>query len=85
MTAFRSFINAHSALASQARRAFSTVMPGASAVRKSPAVGGVNPEMLYLQPRWHVQRESAAQSTGKVLVGMIQKRWNSAGSQPVTM
>ncbi|KAG0211286.1 Elongation factor G, mitochondrial [Mortierella sp. GBA30] len=81
MSVFRSFINAQSALTSHARRAFSTAMCGNTnaATKKS----SVNPDMLYLQPRWHVQKDHAAQGTGKVLVGMIQKRWNSASAQPI--
>ncbi|KAF9572724.1 Elongation factor G, mitochondrial [Mortierella alpina] len=80
MSVFRSFINAQSALTASARRAFSTTMCGNTAATKKSCV---NPDMLYLQPRWHVQKDHAAQGTGKVLVGMIQKRWNSAAAQPV--
>ncbi|KAF9929312.1 Elongation factor G, mitochondrial [Mortierella alpina] len=80
MSVFRSFINAQSALTATARRAFSTTMCGNTAATKKSCV---SPDMLYLQPRWHVQKDHAAQGTGKVLVGMIQKRWSSAAAQPV--
>ncbi|KAF9106399.1 Elongation factor G, mitochondrial [Mortierella sp. AM989] len=80
MSVFRSFINAQSALSAQARRAFSTTMYGNTAAAKKSCI---NPEMLYLQPRWHVQKDQTTQNTGKVLVGMIQKRWNSGVTQPV--
>ncbi|KAK5814703.1 translation elongation factor G [Linnemannia elongata] len=81
MSMFRSFINAQSNLTAQARRAFSTTLYGGA--NKNACV---NPEMLYLQPRWHVKKEQASsQGTGKVLVGMIQKRWNSASAQPVEL
>ncbi|KAF9132698.1 Elongation factor G, mitochondrial [Mortierella sp. 14UC] len=83
MSMFRSFINAQSNLTAQARRAFSTTLYGSSGVAKSACV---NPEMLYLQPRWHVKKDQvSAQGAGKVLVGMIQKRWNSASAQPVEL
>ncbi|KAF9172275.1 Elongation factor G, mitochondrial [Mortierella sp. AD011] len=80
MSVFRSFINAQSAFSAQARRAFSTTMYGNTTAAKKSCI---NPDMLYLQPRWHVQKDQSAQSTGKVLVGMIQKRWNSGSTQPV--
>ncbi|KAG0292590.1 Elongation factor G, mitochondrial [Linnemannia gamsii] len=81
MSMFRSFINAQSNLTAQARRAFSTTLYGGA--NKSACV---NPEMLYLQPRWHVKKDQATtQGAGKVLVGMIQKRWNSASAQPVEL
>ncbi|KAF9953628.1 Elongation factor G, mitochondrial [Mortierella alpina] len=80
MSVFRSFISAQSALTATARRAFSTTLCGNTAAAKKSCV---NPDMLYLQPRWHVQKDHAAQGTGKVLVGMIQKRWNSAAAQPI--
>ncbi|KAF9412459.1 Elongation factor G, mitochondrial [Podila epigama] len=81
MAVFRSFINAQSALTAQARRAFSTAMYG----KPNPvsAKSAINQDILYLQPRWNVQREQSSQGTGKVIVGMIQKRWNSAATQPV--
>ncbi|KAF8930447.1 Elongation factor G, mitochondrial [Dissophora ornata] len=79
MSVFRSFINAQSSLTAQARRAFSTTMYGSNAAKKSC----INPEMLYLQPRWHVKKDQTAHSNSNVLVGMIQKRWNSASAQPV--
>jgi elongation factor G len=81
MSVFRSFINAHSALTAQARRTFSTAMYGSTGAPKKASC--VNPDMLYLQPRWHVQKDQAVQ--GKVLAGMIQKRWNSAAAQPVEL
>ncbi|ORZ10951.1 translation elongation factor G [Lobosporangium transversale] len=83
MTFFRSFINAHSALTAQARRTFSTAMYGSNSTATATKKNCFNPDMLYLQPRWHVQKDHAAQGTGKVLVGMIQKRWSSASAQPV--
>ncbi|KAF9931605.1 Elongation factor G, mitochondrial [Linnemannia zychae] len=77
---FRSFIAAQSNLAAQARRAFSTTMYG------NKAGSCVNPDMLYLQPRWHVKKDQATtQGASKILVGMIQKRWNSASAQPVEL
>ncbi|KAF9190951.1 Elongation factor G, mitochondrial [Haplosporangium sp. Z 767] len=79
MSIFRSFVNAQSSMTSHARRAFSTTLYGNSGAKTSC----LNPEMLYLQPRWHVQKDHATQGTGKILVGMIQKRWNSAAAQPV--
>ncbi|KAI1316292.1 Elongation factor G, mitochondrial [Mortierella claussenii] len=82
MSLFRSFIAAQSNLTAQARRAFSTTLYGSNATTASKK-SCINPDMLYLQPRWHVQKEQATQGTGKVLVGMIQKRWNSASAQPV--
>ncbi|KAG0023184.1 Elongation factor G, mitochondrial [Entomortierella chlamydospora] len=80
MSVFRSFINAQSAFSAQARRAFSTTMYGNTTAAKKSCI---SPDMLYLQPRWHVQKDQSAQGTGKVLVGMIQKRWNSGSTQPV--
>lgn len=81
MSMFRSFITAQSNLTAQARRAFSTTLYGGA--NKNACV---NPEMLYLQPRWHVKKDQAStQGAGKVLVGMIQKRWNSASAQPVEL
>lgn len=80
MAVFRSFINAQTAFTAQARRAFSTAMYGKAAPATPKST--INQEMLYLQPRWNVQREHT-QGAGKVLVGMIQKRWNSAAAQPV--
>ncbi|KAF9910672.1 Elongation factor G, mitochondrial [Linnemannia zychae] len=83
MSMFRSFINAQSNLTAQARRAFSTTLYGSSGASKSACV---NPEMLYLQPRWHAKKDQVSgQGAGKVLVGMIQKRWNSASAQPVEL
>ncbi|KAG0049184.1 Elongation factor G, mitochondrial [Gryganskiella cystojenkinii] len=79
MSAFRSFINAQSALTAQARRTFSTAIYGSAA--KKPSC--VNPDMLYLQPRWHVQKDQT--KPGKVIAGMIQKRWNSDAAQPVEL
>ncbi|GJJ74542.1 elongation factor G [Entomortierella parvispora] len=84
MSVFRSFINAQSALTAQARRTFSTAMYGSAGAPKKPSC--INPDMLYLQPRWHVQKDQALQQgPGKVLAGMIQKRWNSAAAQPVEL
>ena len=84
MSVFRSFINAQSALTAQARRSFSTAMYGSAGAPKKPSC--INPDMLYLQPRWHVQKDQALQQgSGKVLAGMIQKRWNSAAAQPVEL
>lgn len=81
MSMFRSFISAQSNLTAQARRAFSTTLYGGA--NKNACI---NPEMLYLQPRWHVKKDQAStQGAGKVLVGMIQKRWNSASAQPVEL
>ncbi|KAG0277822.1 Elongation factor G, mitochondrial [Linnemannia exigua] len=84
MSMFRSFINAQSNLTAQARRAFSTTLYGSNGIKKSACV---NPDMLYLQPRWHVKKDQASTQggAGKVLVGMIQKRWNSASAQPVEL
>ncbi|KAF9426405.1 Elongation factor G, mitochondrial [Entomortierella beljakovae] len=80
MSFFRSFVNAQSALSAQARRTFSTAMYGNAASAKKSCV---NADMLYLQPRWHVQKDQSTQKNGNVLVGMIQKRWSSASTQPV--
>ncbi|KAG0217660.1 Elongation factor G, mitochondrial [Mortierella sp. NVP41] len=84
MSMFRSFINAQSNLTAQARRAFSTTLYGANNAKKNACV---NPDMLYLQPRWHVKKDQVSTQGGasKVLVGMIQKRWNSASAQPVEL
>ncbi|KAF9937916.1 Elongation factor G, mitochondrial [Modicella reniformis] len=76
---FSRFINAQSTLTTQARRAFSTALYGNAAANKSC----INPEFLYLQPRWHVQKDRVVEGTGKILVGMIQKRWSSASAQPI--
>lgn len=80
MTLFRSFINAQGTLSAQARRAFSTALYGPNTTATKSCL---NPELLYLQPRWHVQKDQPVQNSGKTLVGMIQKRWSSASAQPI--
>ncbi|KAG0239466.1 Elongation factor G, mitochondrial [Actinomortierella wolfii] len=81
MSFLRSLINAQTNLANQTRRAFSSAVFGHSA--SNPAKSSMNPDLLYLKPCWRLQREHAASGNKSVLVGTIQKRWNSNGTQPI--